>query len=60
MRPAGKANTSTIIEEASQTMKVEMSVDDWEKWSKFKAICLDDKQSTGAHLPTSVVKILAL
>lgn len=48
MRPAGRANISSAIEEAPPTMKVEMSVDDWEKWSKFKEMCLEDKQSIEA------------
>jgi hypothetical protein len=32
MRSAGRANTSAAIEEVSQVFKVEMSVDEWEKW----------------------------
>lgn len=48
VRPTGRANISSVIEEAPQTMKVEMSVDDWERWSKFKGMCLEDKQSIEA------------
>ena len=36
MRLGGRANTTSFAEDASQTMRVEMSIDHWEKWRQFK------------------------
>jgi hypothetical protein len=36
IRPVGRANVSSTIGEASQVVNVEMTADDWEKWSQFK------------------------
>jgi hypothetical protein len=46
MLSAGRANTSAAIEEVSQVFKVEMSVDEWEKWRQFKALNLGERQSS--------------
>ncbi|CAN6195794.1 unnamed protein product [Urochloa humidicola] len=48
MRPGGKANTTSVSEEPSPTVRVDMSADDWEKWRQFKGIHLEDKQYTEA------------
>jgi len=48
MRLGGRANTTSVMEESSQLMRVEMSVDDWEKWRQFKGMCIEDKQSAEA------------
>ena len=48
MRLGGRANITSVMEESSQLMRVEMSVDDWEKWRQFKGMCIEDKQSTEA------------
>ena len=50
-RPAAKANTSVITENTTQTMSVEMTAEDWEKWSQFKGLSLGDKPTVEA--PTS-------
>jgi hypothetical protein len=44
----GRANVSSTIGEASQVVNVEMTADDWEKWSQFKRMSLIDKQSIEA------------
>lgn len=46
MRYGGRANTTSVVEEASDTMRVEMSLDDWEKWRQFKGMRIEEKQST--------------
>ncbi|SPT18889.1 unnamed protein product [Triticum aestivum] len=50
-RPAGKANTSMITENTTQTISVEISADDWDKWCQFKGLHLGDK-STAEAPPT--------
>ena len=50
-RPAAKANTSGITENTTQTMSVEMTAEDWEKWCQFKGLSLGDKPTVDA--PTS-------
>ncbi|KAK1604216.1 hypothetical protein QYE76_027889 [Lolium multiflorum] len=47
-RPVGRANVSSTIGEASHVVNVEMTADDWEKWSQFKRMSLIDKQSVEA------------
>ena len=43
MRPGGRTNTTAIGKKDFQTVRVEMSVDDWKKWCKFKE-CLENRQ----------------
>uniref|UniRef100_A0A8R7R3P9 CCHC-type domain-containing protein n=1 Tax=Triticum urartu TaxID=4572 RepID=A0A8R7R3P9_TRIUA len=46
MRPAGRANTSVVVEEAPRTVSIEMTTDELEKWHQFKGLSLGDKQSS--------------
>uniref|UniRef100_A0ACD5XWJ6 Uncharacterized protein n=1 Tax=Avena sativa TaxID=4498 RepID=A0ACD5XWJ6_AVESA len=43
----GRANTS-VVEEASQIVSVEMTVDDLEKWRQFKELNIGERQSSEA------------
>lgn len=45
MRPPGRANTTSVFEEAPQTVSIEMTADDLEKWHQVKGLSLGDKQS---------------
>ncbi|XP_037437225.1 uncharacterized protein LOC119320042 isoform X2 [Triticum dicoccoides] len=47
-RPTGRANTSLISENTTQTMSVHMTAEDWEKWCQFKELHLGDKSTAEA------------
>ncbi|XP_071681833.1 uncharacterized protein [Lolium perenne] len=48
LRLGGRVNTCAAVEEASHTMKVDMTVDEWERWSQFKGLSLGEKSSAQA------------
>lgn len=48
MRPPWRANTTSVAEESSQTLRVEITADELEKWKQFKGLTLGDKQAREA------------
>ena len=44
----GRVNTTSTVKGVSQTVRVEMSLDDWKKWCQFKRTCMEDEQWTKA------------
>ncbi|KAM0864030.1 hypothetical protein ACQ4PT_044189 [Festuca glaucescens] len=54
LRLGGRANTCVAAEEASHTMKVEMTADEWERWRQFKGLCIGEKSSVEASTSPAI------
>uniref|UniRef100_A0ACD5WUH8 Uncharacterized protein n=1 Tax=Avena sativa TaxID=4498 RepID=A0ACD5WUH8_AVESA len=53
MRPPWRANATSVAEESSRALTVEITTDELERWKQFKGLTLGDKQSGEASTSTA-------